>query len=154
MKRFISQLFAAAILALGIASAQTTQLVVKAKAGQTTYVEIAQLYADGGDLSSVVKLIGVRSSDYSGGFNDRYLALDEGIPGGWKIFVSSSQSRQEEVLVPGRTDNTLYNNYLAKTYGITIPQGVGVGMYTLKLSIRDSNNGDVVLIPMSVEVVL
>lgn len=153
MRRFI-YVFATAILALGIASAQTTPLVVKAKAGQTTFVQISQPN-DIGRLGPELKLIRVGISDPSTtDLAERFQALDEGIPGGWKVFVSSSEFTHQKVPQSGIPTSTLYNNFVANTYGITIPRGVSAGLYKLELSIRDANNGDVALIPISVEVVL
>ena len=148
--KYIPQILAL-VLALGIASAQTTLPTIKVKAGQTTFVEIAQLYSNNGDLTSQVKLIGVRSSDSSNGLNGGFQALDEGIPGGWNVYVSSSQTMAEEVNQPA-VENTIYNNFVSNTYGISIPQGVAPGQYAFELQVRNLNTGDVSVIPIKVEV--
>lgn len=142
----------ALVLAFGIAGAQSTLPVVKAKAGQTTYVEIAQLYENDGDLGSTVKLMGVRTGDYSPtGLSEHFQAFDEGIPGGWKVVVTNTESMNEEVNMAA-VQNKPHNNYACNTYGISIPVGVMPGQYALQIKVMDIDTGAVVVVPVMVEV--
>lgn len=153
MKKFILVISAAILLALGIASAQTTLPVVKAKAGQITYVEIAQLYTNA-TLGPEVKLMWVGTDDNNIGNepSGRFVAIDEGIPGGWNVFVASSEPLHQKVSQPGFVQTSIYDNYACNTYGISIPQGTVAGQYALQLQVQDLNTGVVSLIPVTVEV--
>ena len=156
MKKLILAISAAILLTLGMASAQTTLPVVKAKAGQVTYVEIAQLY-DNGAMGTEVKLMWVGSDDSNFGnfgneFGEHFQALDEGIPRGWNVFVSSSERMKERVAQPGFVQTKIYNNYACSTYGLSIPQGTVAGQYGLTIHVRDLNTGQVAEIPLTVEV--